>query len=372
MDVNLAFNTPISGSYSPEDCQFLLKPIVPPNIAVTEKEFLIQSGQKHYSEMITHENPVSPLYSRLFLALVERYRRRLAQDVLNLAGQIRIHCPEPVTLVSLARAGTPIGALLQRALTHRLGVASRHYSISIIRDRGIDERALEYILYHQGHPPDSVCFVDGWTAKGVITRELKRSIAHWNTHHAEQLSDRLYVVADLGGAADVTATIDDYAIPSGILGATVSGLVSRSILNEQITEGDFHGCAVYEHLRSHDRSVWFLDTLSQAMADLKPQVPPQQDVRQRRDTIEAYLNGIRRRYGIAQINYIKPGVLEASRVMLRRVPSLLLLRDEQHADVAHLRLLADEKAVPIRHDPSMPFNATALIQIMDTTDRQPP
>lgn len=108
------------------------------------------------------------------------------------------------------------------------------------------------------------------------------------------------------------------------------------------------------------------------MADLKPQVPPRQDVRQRRDTIEAYLNGIRRRYGIAQINYIKPGVLEASRVMLRRVPSLLLLRDEQHADVAHLRLLADEKAVPIRHDPSMPFNATALIQIMDTTDRQPP
>jgi hypothetical protein len=277
-----------------------------------------------------------------------------------------------VTLVSLARAGTPIGALVQRALTRCLGTASTHYSISIIRDRGIDDRALAYILHHRRHPPHSVCFIDGWTAKGVITRELKQSITRWNASHAERLSDRLYVIADLGGVADVTATDEDYAIPSGILGATVSGLVSRSILNEQIAAGDFHGCAVYEHLRAHDRSVWFLDTISTAMMGLRPRVLPPRDAHQRRFRIEAYLNGMRREYGVTQINFIKPGVLEASRVMLRRVPGLLLLRDERHADVAHLRLLAAEKGVPIRRDSAMPFNATALIRIVTPAERALP
>jgi hypothetical protein len=105
---------------------------------------------------------------------------------------------------------------------------------------------------------------------------------------------------------------------------------------------------------------------------LRPRVLPPRDAHQRRFRIEAYLNGMRREYGVTQINFIKPGVLEASRVMLRRVPGLLLLRDERHADVAHLRLLAAEKGVPIRRDSAMPFNATALIRIVTPAERALP
>jgi hypothetical protein len=362
--VNPSFNTPIPGSYAPEDCLFLLKPILPPHLPVAEKERLIQSGQRHYSEMITHEEPVSRSYSDLFLHLVDCYQARLAQDVLNLAEGIRRTHPEPLTLVSLARAGTPIGTLVQRALK-RLGVASRHYSISIIRDRGIDERALTYILDQAQRPAEGVVFIDGWTAKGVITRELKKSIADWNARQNPWLNDTLHVIADLGGVADVAATHDDYVIPSGILGATVSGLVSRSILNEQIMPGDFHGCVVYEHLRSHDRSQWFLDRLDTLMADCSPQPLPILDGAARRDRINHYLAKIRQEYGIVNMNYIKPGVLEASRVMLRRVPGLLLLRDSNNEDVVHLRLLAAEKGVPIQYDADMPFNATALIRVLN-------
>ncbi|MEE4375911.1 MAG: cysteine protease StiP family protein [Candidatus Competibacteraceae bacterium] len=368
--MNPPFNAPISGSYAPEDCLFLLKPIEPPHVTVAEKEHLIQSGQRHYSEMITHEGPVSPVYSDLFLHLTNRYKARLAQDVLNLAENIRRSRPEPVTLVSLARAGTPIGALVQRALT-RLSVKSKHYSISIIRDRGIDERALAYILHQAQRPAEGVVFIDGWTAKGVITRELKQSIAAWNAEQSPQLNDSLYVIADLGGVADVAATHDDYAIPSGILGATVSGLVSRSILNEQILPGDFHGCVVYEHLLAHDRSRWFLDTVDALMADFSPQPLTVLDKAARRAQIHDYLAKIQREYGIAEVNYIKPGVLEASRVMLRRVPGLLLLRDQDNQDVTHLQLLAEEKGVVIRYDPEMPFNATALIRILNSGAARP-
>jgi hypothetical protein len=49
-------------------------------------------------------------------------------------------------VVSLARAGTPMGALLARALRWLGRTDVRHYSISIIRDRGIDENALAFIL----------------------------------------------------------------------------------------------------------------------------------------------------------------------------------------------------------------------------------
>ena len=362
MDLRVACNTPISGSYAPEDCLFLLKPITPPDIPVAEKERLIQSGQKHYSEMLSHEQPPSAAYTELFLQQVAAPQRRLAQDVLNLAAAIRRHRAGPVTLVSLARAGTPIGALLQRALRRDPEADSRHYSISIIRDRGIDENALRYILHHERRPPESVVFIDGWTAKGVITRELKNAVARWNRSQPETLSDALYVIADIGGSSDVAASYDDYLIPSGILGAAVSGLVSRSILNEQIGPGDFHGCFIYRTLKKQDYSAWFLDTVSAAMAGLSPQPLPESAAGERRAETEAFLQQIRRSYGISDINHIKPGVLEATRVLLRRVPQLLLLRDGDCPEAAHLKLLAAEKKVPVRIDPAMPFNATALIK----------
>ena len=47
--------------------------------------------------------------------------------------------------------------------------------MSIIRDRGLDPFALQYIL--QQHPHSPIVFVDGWTGKGAIYGELQRSLA---------------------------------------------------------------------------------------------------------------------------------------------------------------------------------------------------
>lgn len=361
MTVDLPRGHPFPGSYAARDCLFLLKPIQPPDISVAHKEWLIQTGQRHYSEMLTREQAPGPGYNELFMAQTARQKSRLAQDVLNLADTIRRTRPAPITLVSLARAGTPIGALLQRALTQYLDVPSQHFSISIIRDRGIDEQALAYILRVAKRPSQGVVFVDGWTAKGVIARQLKTSIGKWCQRQPEPLQDKLYVIADLSGVADVAASSDDYVIPSGILGATVSGLVSRSILNEQIHEGDFHGCVFYHDLRPWDYSSWFLDAVNNALVDLIPKelVPCKHTSYQHER--RAYLINLQREYAITNVNYIKPGVLEASRVLLRRVPKLLLLKDDQSPEVAHLLLLAHEKGVPVVYDRHMPFQAVALI-----------
>lgn len=358
---------PLTGSYRRADCQFLLTPLQAQFFSIQEKECLIQSGEKHYSEMISFESPPSEAYLALFRDMTRRYKGRLAAEVMRLAHTIANTRPAPITLVSLARAGTPVGALLQRALSRHLRVDSRHYSISIIRDRGIDEQALAFLLREHQRPAAGVVFVDAWTAKGVITEELKRSIAHWNSRHPEQIKDLLYVISDIGGVADVAATYEDYVIPSGILNAPVSGLVSRSILNHQVLPGQFHGCVFYEHLRPHDVSNWFLGEVEAEM-DAKIIAPlPSVRRRQRYAQTQAYLQQWINSYGIENINHIKPGIAEATRVLLRRVPERLLLRDPEAGEVAHLVVLAKEKGVIVERYSNMPFNAVAFIKTIKTT-----
>lgn len=352
-----------TGSYRAPDCQFLLKPLEGRFTDVTEKEKLIQSGQRHYSEMISLEPVPSDQYLQLFRALTSQYKHRLATEIMGLARHILATRPEPLTIVSLARAGTPFGALLRRALTGVLAADAAHYSISIIRDRGIDREALKYILREAKRPAEGLLFADAWTAKGIITRELKAEVRAWNQSEPEQLCEALYVISDIGGTADVAATYEDYAIPSGVMNATVSGLISRSILNEEIEAGDFHGCVVYDHLRPHDLTNWFLDEVSAEfsyVADFPlPFIPKEARARRAGAWIERWMAD----YGIKNINHIKPGIAEATRVMLRRIPARLILRDMENPDVAHLRMLAAEKEVPIDIEPTMPFNAAAFIKV---------
>ncbi|HAS52184.1 MAG TPA: hypothetical protein DCS21_10755 [Gammaproteobacteria bacterium] len=355
---------PFTGSYAPDDAIFLLKPMALAMVDVAAKERLIQSGQRHYSEMLTPERVPGPRYLELFEALTERYAARLATEIMALARYLAASRPRQVTVVSLARAGTPIGALLARALRQLGRPDVRHYSISIIRDRGIDENALAFILRQEQRDPAGLAFVDGWTAKGVITEELQGALRRWNAHQPEQLDEALHVVSDIGGTAEIAATYDDYAIPSGILNATVSGLTSRSILNAAIGPADFHGCVFYQEFAAHDRSHWFLDQVSAHFATVEPiSVRGDSGERQeRRAAMQNFLTRLHKRYAISDRNFVKPGVAEATRVLLRRVPGLLLLKDPTHPDVAHLQWLVEEKQVPVVIDPAMPIQAAALIK----------
>lgn len=79
----------------------------------------------------------------------------------------------------------------------------------------------------------------------------------------------------------------------------------------------------------------------------------------------SFLQAVMTQFKIRNVNFVKPGVGEATRVLLRRVPDVLMLRDPDLADVRHLRLLAQEKNVPIRVDPALPYLATALIKELE-------
>jgi hypothetical protein len=354
-----------SGSYSPDDVQFLLKPVRLPTVSLLDKERLIQSGARHYSEMLSLESLPEPEYWELFELAMRRNRSRFAKDVYRLAELISTEFADEITLVSLLRAGTPIGALLKRALSLQ-GRRSQHYSISIIRDRGIDSVALRYIL--EKHSEASLLFVDGWTGKGVIAEELHNTIRDFNQNHRTRLCSDLYTVADLAGVARFSATGSDYLIPCAILNSVVSGLVSRSVLNaEYVQAGDFHACHFYEEFSACDRSRWFIEQIAaefprDKLARSSRSQVEETSAPERRSIASRFEAQVRSRYAVFDRNRIKPGIGESTRALLRRVPERLLVQDVACADVQHLLWLAEANHVPVELASWLPYHAAVIIR----------
>ncbi|MDR2261615.1 MAG: cysteine protease StiP family protein [Azoarcus sp.] len=357
---------PFHGSYRPEDVEFLLKPIEIDLITdLARKEALIQSGRRHYSEMLSPEHLPSPAYLALFHRAHAANRERLGRDCLRLARLVAERHGNALTIVSLARAGTPIGAIVRHLAARLYGIDAAHYSISIIRDRGIDTAALREILA-RGHAPQGIAFLDGWTGKGVISRELDAAITAFNAEHGTRIDPGLNVISDLAGSAARAASREDYLIASSILNATISGLISRSILNDAIGPGDFHGCVYFGQFAAHDLSRWFVDDIAAAAVALyEREGEPAPEPRARAEQAgisRACMEAAMSRYKIFDENLVKPGIGEATRVLLRRFPERVIVRDPACARVAHLVALAAEKRVPVDTDPTLPYHAVSIIR----------
>jgi len=358
-------HVPFTGSYGVDDVEFLLKPIALEDTPVEVKEALIQSGRKHYSQMLSHESLPTEDYLALFYEALQDNKTQLARHALVLASQIIARRPGGVTLVSLARAGTPIGVVLKHLLKRHFHQDAAHYSVSIIRDVGLDANALRHIL--KSHGPETLVFVDGWTGKGVISRQLADSLAAFGHTDGINIAPELFVLADLSGSAAVAATSEDYLIPSCILNATVSGLVSRTVYDpERLAADDFHACVFYPHFSGHDQSAYFVTQVLSVAANIGQQegVPasPQPDKTRLQQQTQHCIDWLRRHYQIRQTHLIKPGIGEATRVLLRREARLLLLKDPDHPATRHLRWLAQTRAVPLETHAGLPYRAVALIK----------
>jgi hypothetical protein len=357
-----------SGSYAPEDVTFLLKRVRMSPTPVEEKERRIQTGAAHYSEMISEEARPDTRYLAIFEEACRTGVPRLARGVRALTGQVldlvragRLN--GEVTLCSLVRAGVPYGVLLRRDL-ERAGLDVAHFGVSIIRDRGLDAVAMRHVLARR--PADGVIFVDGWTGKGAIANELDRS---WRA--IAGLAPLLAVIADPCGRADLCASREDWLIPSGILGGNVSGLISRSILrSDLIGEDDFHGCLLLDHLTDLDVSAAFVDRVDAQLRGMaagdamEPDAGPDAAGRFRA-AAEETVSAIVSRFGVRNLNRIKPGIAEATRAVLRRRPDFVLLRSAGgDPDLAALIHLCERDKVPLLAGSALtgPYRAVTLIQ----------
>lgn len=353
-----------SGSYDANDITFLLQDVAIESTDVAEKEKAIQSGTRHYSEMISEEKAPSAAYKAIFAKAMDAGAVRFGEDVARLALALDRTIDGPITLASLVRAGAPMGVLLNRALK-ALGRDVRHYGISIIRDRGLDDAAMKHILAER--PIEGLVFVDGWTGKGAISSQLEESFKAYSN-----LPPRLVVLADPCGRAWLAASGDDWLIPSGILGSTVSGLISRTVLNDEIAAtGGFHGCKSWHHLAEHDVTRSFVDeiweyvqqtlftTVVEDFADWSDS-----DRAYHWEKSQAAVKFVADTHGVTNRNRIKPGIAEATRAILRRMPKCVYISSLEDPDLAAMIHLLNEKNIPfeVRPEAIAPYRAITLIE----------
>ncbi len=341
-------------SYSEEDVILLLKDItgmVQPQ-STEEREKLIQAG-RHYCEMLPIEYVPSSKYMEVYEEALENYSEPTARAIAVLADKVIKEKGNDVVLVSLARAGIPVGILLKRYIKFKYKIDVTHYSISIIRGRGIDKKAMNYML--DRHKADKLLFVDGWIGKGAILNELKKDLLEF-----EGVSSDIAVVADPANVTELCGTHDDILIPSSCLNSTVSGLISRTFLRDDIIgEDDFHGAVYYGELSDSDLSYKFIDAIEKHFSmDVQP------DDKRISGLGVNEVKDIASEFGIDDINLVKPGIGETTRVLLRRVPWKVLIdsRYKDDASLAHIVRLAKEKNVPVEYYPLTHYRACGIIK----------
>ncbi|MFD5747650.1 phosphoribosyltransferase [Streptomyces sp. NPDC127033] len=353
---------PAFSSYAPQDVGWLLQDLsdVELEAPTEEREEAIQSGGAHYAESLPVEYQPSERYQKLFAAALETSAARVARAVGTVTETVLAErSPRPV-LVSLARAGTPVGVLMRRWAQHRHGLDLPHYAVSIVRGRGIDANALRWLAAH--HDPADVVFVDGWTGKGAITRELAEALAGFDGFDPE-----IAVLADPGGCVRTYGTREDFLIPSACLNSTVSGLISRTVLRADLVgPDDFHGAKHYRELAGADVSQHFLDTVAARFDEVADAVSKEVGellAADRAPTWEGWaaVERISEEYGIHDVNLVKPGVGETTRVLLRRVPWKILAQRGAGADLDHVRLLAEQRGVPVEEVDGLPYTCVGLI-----------
>lgn len=375
-----------SGSYTKDDVRFLLTVLDKKELQSTdpkEKERLIQTGKKHYSDMLTFEKAPSNIHQALYQKSLKKYAQKYAQNIHYLATALNVAFKDlnqdtPLVLVSLVRAGVPVGVLLKRAFDdkkmpyHKKAV---HYGVSIIRDKGIDKTAIKEIL--NTHPNAPLVFIDGWTGKGAIFNELKTSLDDLCFELQDEFSDikhRLFfnnssdkeivplvVMSDPAGVAWLSASFDDWLMPPSLLNSTVSGLISRTLYNDK----GFHQCVYYDELTPYDESLNFVNAIDDIRKTLK--ISMSDDIIYHstpRFSTKALIDNIAKAFNIDNYNRIKPTLAEATRAVIRREPECVILDkgSMDNDDTRFLVHLCQEKQVKIIYQDILPYQAMTIIK----------
>ena len=372
-----------SGSYPVEDVVFLLKDIS--ELIVEEdnetRENAIQRGI-HYSEMLPIEYTPSKEYMDIFYSTLQQSKVKLASLVSLLSEKIIAARGNNIVLVSLARAGTPIGILIKRYIQFKYNITAAHYSISIIRDKGIDKNALMYIL--KNHPTAEIQFIDGWTGKGVIQHTLTKACKELYEEFNITLNSNLAVLSDPAHCCLIYGTREDFLIPSACLNSTVSGLVSRTVLNDKfISSKDFHGTKFYSELLPVDVSNFYIDEICNCFKDIDKNyiseltnAPSIGEVATDIEFDDHFLKckglldmeSIKDKFHINNINFIKPGIGETTRVLLRRIPWKILVDSFENPNLKHIIKLAEEKQIPVEIYTDMCYSCCGIIKAKEKED----
>lgn len=341
----------IAHSYLPHQVTCLFAPFNGDLLSVQEKEACLQNGG-YYGDILSKEDRPDPQYVEIFDRLSSTLSHKLAQPVLQLVEHFHTTRPvdRPIVLLSLARAGTPIGVVVAELLRTRFNREVHHYSVSVLHKYGLDGHAMNHILAR--HAAENVVFLDGWVSQGRITRAVEESAPQWG------VSPVLYCVSDPSGFQDATATREDILLPSAVLNANVSGLLSRTVYNPN----GFHFSETYSDFHDIDRTQAFIQDMlhaceSQTRIEQRNVTPSHQQRVIARTQIEAFCA----EHNTDDSN-IKVGVGEVSRSLLRRIPTLVVVDPSAVEETQHMFWLAQQRNIELRvQELNGPFRAFSIL-----------
>jgi hypothetical protein len=158
-------------------------------------------------------------------------------------------------------------------------------------------------------------------------------------------------------------------VPNACLNATVSGLVSRTVVTPGLVgPDDFHGAKYYPQISDHDLSLRFVvDTVSQQFPAVRPQVDT--DGTKHREGRAApsfagkrHAQLLRTEYGLPDINLVKAGISETVRLLLHRVTQRVLVHPDAGHEVQDVRRLAARLAVPVEERSDLLYACVGLMR----------
>lgn len=331
-------------SYNNNDVVMLIKDItgmVTP-VSVEEKDRRVAEGEFERSIMI-EEYPVSKEYYDIVWDSIEDYIEQTAKAVGHVAEQIYADKGNDLVLVSIIRAGIPIGILIKRYLKWKYNIEIPHYAISLVK--GLDDNAMKYIL--KNHKAEGIQFIDGWTGKGTVTRELVDSAKNYAGVDAS-----LAVLSDSIGVAKYAGIREDICIPAAPLNACATGLVSITVFNNDlVSETDFHGAMYLEHLEDIDKSVEYVDMVEKYFVDCENNYTEMEYFNEAQKVVDDLEISLKK---------INPGINEAARAILRRNLDKLLVYNRNDFDCQCIIKLAELKGVPVVEYPLEHYKAISV------------
>jgi len=345
------------GSYLPSDVKFLLNIKNYQEISIEEKEDLLLNHNVHYSETLTKEMDIEDEYMSLFYSYHELNKSKICKDILNIANHLSNNKNNKV-LVSLARAGTPYGVILKRILSNIYFQNIEHYSISIIKDRGIDSVALKYILEKHGTDVE-ILFVDGWTGLGNISQELSKYMAI----SFQTIKYKFISISDIAGVSDICSSREDYVIPSCMLNATISGLISRTLINTD--PKSFHSVKYFDEKEKNDYSPWYINELENEIIKINEKFKPISIISKSNEYRTSYLKSLSNLFHEFNLNdtfTLKPGIGETIRCLIRRSPEIVLLNNIEDSQIKPIIYLCEKKKIKYRIVKNMALKCVGIIK----------
>ncbi|MCP4352500.1 MAG: hypothetical protein GY795_44140 [Desulfobacterales bacterium] len=176
----------------------------------------LYNGDNSFWSVPSHEPPLNKHFWELVSCHLNN--DRIKKAAASLANAIAHWEPDGKKLVfaAILRAGVPVADWLCRLLPGSAAV-----SISLFVGLGIDKAALK--LIRQQYPNRKIIFVDGWTGKGGVAREISQTKA-----------GPLAVLIDPWGCADFSGAGDDLFCPSACFtGAATLGFSRTFYVNSE-------------------------------------------------------------------------------------------------------------------------------------------